>query len=149
MQAEHYMEGFTTRMMEAMTRKLGPAKFQGTVNPNVAEGWFKRIERILDAMGVTDGQKVTLATFVLRGVALKWREAIIRQLIAPLPGVIPPIPQQGYVEWEAKLVIDVGNLATLQGNAQLQNQWPSVFASNVEKADTLLQIISRPIPKFL
>ncbi|KAH7845571.1 hypothetical protein Vadar_003631 [Vaccinium darrowii] len=59
-------------------RKLGPAEFEGTVNSNVAEGWFKSIERILDAMGVTDGQKVTLATFVLRGNALNWWEAITR-----------------------------------------------------------------------
>lgn len=68
------------------------------MNSNVAEGWFKRIERILDAMGVTDGQKVTLATFVLRGVTLNWWEAINRQLTAPLPGVIRPMLQQ--VTWE-------------------------------------------------
>ncbi|KAG5566802.1 hypothetical protein RHGRI_002370 [Rhododendron griersonianum] len=44
-------------------------------------------------MGVTDEQKVTLATFTLKGQALIWWEAIQRLLSASLPDVQPPVPQ--------------------------------------------------------
>ncbi|XP_058208197.1 uncharacterized protein LOC131321211 [Rhododendron vialii] len=44
-------------------------------------------------MGVTDEQKVTLATFTLKGQALIWWEGSQRLLSAPLPGIQPPVPQ--------------------------------------------------------
>ncbi|XP_058183425.1 uncharacterized protein LOC131301259 [Rhododendron vialii] len=44
-------------------------------------------------MGVTDEQKVTLATFTFKGQALIWWEASQRLLSAPLPDVQPPVPQ--------------------------------------------------------
>ncbi|KAG5553305.1 hypothetical protein RHGRI_011239 [Rhododendron griersonianum] len=49
-------------------------------------------------MGVTDAQKVTLATFSLKGDARDWWESFERQWTAPLPGVIPAVPR--VVTWE-------------------------------------------------
>ncbi|KAG5549121.1 hypothetical protein RHGRI_014480 [Rhododendron griersonianum] len=49
-------------------------------------------------MGVTDAQKVTLATFNLKGTARTWWEALQRQLTAPLPGVTPVVRR--VVTWE-------------------------------------------------
>ncbi|KAG5524457.1 hypothetical protein RHGRI_031200 [Rhododendron griersonianum] len=42
-------------------------------------------------MGVTDAQKVTLATFSLKGMTQNWWEASEKQLIAALPGVTPMV----------------------------------------------------------
>ncbi|KAH7836858.1 hypothetical protein Vadar_006574 [Vaccinium darrowii] len=66
-------------------KKLFPAEFEGSINPVDAENWLKGVERVFVAMGVTDEQRVTLATFNLKGEALIWWEAIQRQLTAPLP----------------------------------------------------------------
>ncbi|KAH7865392.1 hypothetical protein Vadar_005987 [Vaccinium darrowii] len=74
-------------------KKLFTAEFEGTVDPADAENWLKSVERVLVAMGVTDEQKVTLATFSLRGEALVWWEAIQRLMTAPLPNVQPSVPQ--------------------------------------------------------
>ncbi|KAH7855338.1 hypothetical protein Vadar_023846 [Vaccinium darrowii] len=79
-------------------KKLFPAEFDGSINPVDAENWLKGVERVLVAMGVTDEQRVTLATFNLKGEALIWWEAIQRQLTAPLPGVHPLVPQ--VITWE-------------------------------------------------
>ncbi|XP_058185904.1 uncharacterized protein LOC131303129 [Rhododendron vialii] len=74
-------------------KKLYPTEFEGTFKPQEAEDWLKTVERVLTAMGVTDEQKVTLATFTLKGQALLWWEGSQRLLSAPLPGIQPPVPQ--------------------------------------------------------
>ncbi|KAH7854180.1 hypothetical protein Vadar_011106 [Vaccinium darrowii] len=79
-------------------KKLFTVEFEGTVLPSDVEEWLKAVERVLDAMGVTDAQRVTLATFSLKGEARNWWEALKRQLTAPLPGVVPAVPQ--VVTWE-------------------------------------------------
>ncbi|KAH7865082.1 hypothetical protein Vadar_001991 [Vaccinium darrowii] len=79
-------------------KKLFTVEFERTVSPGDAEEWLKAVERVLDAMEVTDTQRVTLATFSLKGEARNWWEALKRQLIAPLPGVKPAVPQ--VVTWE-------------------------------------------------
>ncbi|KAH7851763.1 hypothetical protein Vadar_016257 [Vaccinium darrowii] len=79
-------------------KKLFTVEFEGTVSPSDAEEWLKAVERVLDAMGVTDAQRVTSATFSLKGEARNWWEALKRQLTAPLPGVVPAVPQ--VVTWE-------------------------------------------------
>ncbi|KAH7839881.1 hypothetical protein Vadar_009924 [Vaccinium darrowii] len=84
--------GSGTGLLEKF-KKLFPTEFEGTINPEDAENWLKTVERVLMAMGVTDEQKVTLATFSLKGEALLWWEASQRLLSAPLPDVQPPVPQ--------------------------------------------------------
>ncbi|XP_058195949.1 uncharacterized protein LOC131312301 [Rhododendron vialii] len=79
-------------------KKLFTVEFEGAIDPSDAEEWLKSVERVLKAMGVTDAQKVTLATFSLKGSAWDWWESFERQWIAPLPGVIPAVPQ--VVTWE-------------------------------------------------
>ncbi|KAH7847302.1 hypothetical protein Vadar_024438 [Vaccinium darrowii] len=74
-------------------KKLFTAEFEGTVDPVDAENWLKSVDRVLVAMGVTDEQKVTLATFSLNGEALVWWEATQRLMTAPLLDVQPPVPQ--------------------------------------------------------
>ncbi|KAH7851345.1 hypothetical protein Vadar_010236 [Vaccinium darrowii] len=94
-------------------KKLFTVEFEGTLSPNDAEEWLKAVERVLDAMesyknsiSVPHNRRlqrywlfnVTLATFTLKGEARNWWEALKRQLIAPLPGVVPAVPQ--VVTWE-------------------------------------------------
>ncbi|XP_058189263.1 uncharacterized protein LOC131306852 [Rhododendron vialii] len=74
-------------------KKLYPTEFEGTFKPQEVEDWLKMVERVLTAMGVTNEQKVTLATFTLKGQALIWWEESQRLLSAPLPGIQPPMPQ--------------------------------------------------------
>ncbi|KAH7846338.1 hypothetical protein Vadar_012677 [Vaccinium darrowii] len=89
--------GSGTGLLEKF-KKLFTTEFEGSIHPVDAENWLKGVERVLVAMAVTDEQRVTLATFSLKGEALVWWEAIQRQLTAPLPGVQPPVPQ--VVTWE-------------------------------------------------
>ncbi|XP_058189189.1 uncharacterized protein LOC131306779 [Rhododendron vialii] len=74
-------------------KKLYPTEFKGTFKPQEVEDWLKTIERVLTTLGVTDEQKVTLATFTLKGQPLIWWVGSQRLLSAPLPGIQPPVPQ--------------------------------------------------------
>ncbi|KAF7150567.1 hypothetical protein RHSIM_Rhsim02G0129900 [Rhododendron simsii] len=89
--------GTGTGLLERF-RKLFTTEFGGSVSPGEAKEWLKAVVRVFDAMGVTDAQKVTLATFNLKGTARNWWEALQRQLTAPLPGVTPVV--QRVVTWE-------------------------------------------------
>ncbi|KAF7129703.1 hypothetical protein RHSIM_Rhsim10G0111100 [Rhododendron simsii] len=89
--------GTGTGLLERF-RKLFTTEFGGSVSPGEAKEWLKSVVRVFDAMGVTDTQKVTLATFNLKGTARNWWEALQRQLTAPLPGVTPVV--QRVVTWE-------------------------------------------------
>ena len=60
--------------------KLNPPKFVGTTNPLVAEEWLKKLGAIFEVMGVNDDQKLALATFMLRGEARNWWEAMRRMI---------------------------------------------------------------------
>ena len=59
-------------------RKLDPPTFKSTKDPIEADNWLKEIERLFRAMEVSDGQRVILAVFVLKGDALEWWESIER-----------------------------------------------------------------------
>ncbi|XP_058181177.1 uncharacterized protein LOC131299607 [Rhododendron vialii] len=89
--------GTDTGLLERF-KKLFTVEFEGAIDPSDAEEWLKSVEWVLNAMGVIDAQKVTLATFSLKGNARDWWESLERQLTAPLPGVIPAVPQ--VVTWE-------------------------------------------------
>ena len=72
------MEQQITRPVRSTTiheqfMKLNPPKFVGTTtDPLVAEEWLKKSGAIFEVMGVTDEQKLSLATFMLRGEARNW-----------------------------------------------------------------------------
>ncbi|KAF7141415.1 hypothetical protein RHSIM_Rhsim06G0134400 [Rhododendron simsii] len=89
--------GTGTGLLERF-KKLFTVEFEGAIDPSDAEEWLKAVERVLNAMGVTDAQKVTLATFSLKGEARDWWESFERQWTAPLPGVIPAVPR--VVTWD-------------------------------------------------
>ncbi|KAG5552267.1 hypothetical protein RHGRI_010372 [Rhododendron griersonianum] len=79
-------------------KKLFTVEFEGAIDPSDAKEWLKSVERVLNAVGVTNAQKVTLTTFSLKGNARDWWESLERQLTAPLLGVIPTVPR--VVMWE-------------------------------------------------
>ena len=58
--------------------KFDPPTFKGTKDPIEADNWLKEIERLFRAMEVSDGQRVILAVFVLKGNALEWWESTER-----------------------------------------------------------------------
>ncbi|KAF7154655.1 hypothetical protein RHSIM_Rhsim01G0169900 [Rhododendron simsii] len=74
-------------------KKLYPPEFKCAFKPQEAKDWLKTVERVLTAMGVIDEQKMTLATFTLKGQALIWWEASQRLLFTPLPDVKPSVAQ--------------------------------------------------------
>ena len=54
-------------------KKLNPPMFSGDSNPQVAESWYKQIERLLGSMKVqTDQDKIALATIQFEGEANHW-----------------------------------------------------------------------------
>ncbi|XP_057506510.1 uncharacterized protein LOC130789696 [Actinidia eriantha] len=58
--------------------KLNPPEFTGAIDPLVAEEWLKKLGTIFEVMEVTNEQKLTLATFMLRGEARNWWESMRR-----------------------------------------------------------------------
>ena len=47
--------------------------FRGGGDPMVADHWFRKVERILEAMGITfDAMRIRLATFKLEGESQIW-----------------------------------------------------------------------------
>ena len=53
-------------------RKLGPPSFLGNPDPTEAESWIMQMEKIFDVIGCTEVQKVSFASFMLKGVAKHW-----------------------------------------------------------------------------
>ncbi|XP_057443794.1 uncharacterized protein LOC130735943 [Lotus japonicus] len=47
--------------------RQNPPKFEGEVEPEKADLWIQELEKIFEALHTTDGEKVNLATFMLKG----------------------------------------------------------------------------------
>ncbi|XP_027351165.1 uncharacterized protein LOC113862275 [Abrus precatorius] len=86
------------RGLFAFTRH-DPPKFEGEFNPKGAQWWVTDVEKIFNAMGCREENKVAYATYLLCGEAEDfWRFA--RQTL----------PQEdGYIQWEAFNTIFLGN----------------------------------------
>ncbi|GFY96196.1 hypothetical protein Acr_11g0005020 [Actinidia rufa] len=72
-----YMEFQMARPVRSTTlheqfMKLNLPEFVGAIDLLVAEEWLKKLDAIFEVMEVTDEQKLTLATFMLRGDARNW-----------------------------------------------------------------------------
>ncbi|XP_057443285.1 uncharacterized protein LOC130735225 [Lotus japonicus] len=50
----------------------GPPKFQGDVEPEKADLWIQEMEKIFEALHTPEGEKVNLATLMLKGDAEYW-----------------------------------------------------------------------------
>ena len=53
-------------------RKMGPPSFLGNPDPTEAETWIMQMEKIFDVVGCTEVQKVSFASFMLKGEAEHW-----------------------------------------------------------------------------
>ena len=53
-------------------RKLGPPSFLGNPDPTEAESWIMQMEKIFDVIGCIEVQKVSFASFMLKGEAEHW-----------------------------------------------------------------------------
>ena len=62
------IEGYTIQQF----RKLGPPSFLGNLDPTKAESWIMQMEKIFDVIGCTELQKVSFASFMLKGEAEHW-----------------------------------------------------------------------------
>jgi hypothetical protein len=56
-------------------QKLRPPTFLGTSNPLEAEDWIIAMEKAFDAMGCTDNERVSFATYMLQSSAFEWWDA--------------------------------------------------------------------------
>ena len=68
--------------------KLNLPKFVGATDPLVAEEWLKKLDAIFEVMEVIKEHKLSLATFMLKGEACNWWEAMRRMMNAQL-GRVP------------------------------------------------------------
>ena len=58
--------------------KLNPPEFAGATDPLVAEKSLEKLDAIFEVMELTDEQKLTLHTFMLKGEARNWWESMRR-----------------------------------------------------------------------
>ncbi|XP_057506535.1 uncharacterized protein LOC130789736 [Actinidia eriantha] len=96
-----YMEFHMPRPVRGTTLheqfiKLNPTEFMGATDPLVDEEWLKKLDAIFEVMEVTDEQKLTLTTFMLRGEARNWWESMRRMQNVQPEGV--PISWQRFVK---------------------------------------------------
>ncbi|XP_027337238.1 uncharacterized protein LOC113850923 [Abrus precatorius] len=76
-----------------------PPKFEGGFNPKGAQRWVADVEKIFNAMGCREENKIAYATYLLCGEAKDWWRFASQTL-----------PQEdGYVQWEAFKTIFLGN----------------------------------------
>ncbi|KAF1893996.1 hypothetical protein Lal_00003911 [Lupinus albus] len=61
-------------------RKQNPSHFQGGFAPDATNEWIQDLERIFRAMGCSDVQKVTYASYMLMKEAENWWEFTRRQM---------------------------------------------------------------------
>ena len=50
----------------------------GAIDPLVAKEWLKKLDAIFEVMEVIEEQKLSLATFMLKGDARNWWESMRR-----------------------------------------------------------------------
>ncbi|GMN30700.1 hypothetical protein TIFTF001_046444 [Ficus carica] len=55
-------------------KRMKPKKFNGSIDPLVAQGWLKSIELVLNFMDLTDNEKVKCASYYLMDDARIWWE---------------------------------------------------------------------------
>ena len=60
---------------------LRPPEFYGSIDVSAAENWMLSIEKHLQTMGYNNIQKVQLATFLLRGDAVRWWETVRQRYV--------------------------------------------------------------------
>ena len=65
-------------------KELGTPEFHEKPDPLKVEAWLKQITKIFDVLRCTDDQKVPFATFMLRGEADHWWEAVKRTHVSAL-----------------------------------------------------------------
>lgn len=53
-----------------------PSEFRGTVDPLVADEWFRLVERMMALFPMTDQERIQYASFLFRGDAHIWWELI-------------------------------------------------------------------------
>ncbi|XP_057481971.1 uncharacterized protein LOC130768882 [Actinidia eriantha] len=58
--------------------KLNPPEFIGATDPIVANKWLKKLDTIFEVMEMTEEQKLSLATFMLKGESRNWWEVMRR-----------------------------------------------------------------------
>ncbi|GKV36288.1 hypothetical protein SLEP1_g44436 [Rubroshorea leprosula] len=67
-----YREGNEQLTLVKQFQNMNPPSFKGVPDPDVAESWVKKIEKMFKLLKCTDGQKVELAVFTLEGEADDW-----------------------------------------------------------------------------
>ncbi|XP_071933809.1 uncharacterized protein [Coffea arabica] len=70
----HHQGGLADTEDRALERflKFGPPKFYGGPEPEIAEGWWKRISDIFAALNYAEERQVTFAAFQFEGAARSW-----------------------------------------------------------------------------
>ncbi|CAL2267430.1 unnamed protein product [Prunus armeniaca] len=56
-------------------KELGAKEFMDSTDPAEAESWISDVERIFEVLECPDGDRVHLATFLLKGNAYHWWKA--------------------------------------------------------------------------
>ena len=60
-------------------KKLTPPSFEGATDPLEAEKWLAEMGKAFTALGSTDAEKLTYATYMLQGGAYDWWLMVKRQ----------------------------------------------------------------------
>ena len=91
--------GFEGMSLLDRFRRLHSTEFGGSSDPVEADAWLHGIERVFEVIEITNLQKVSLASFNLKGEALAWWENYRRQLTTPADGEAPRV-----VSWNMLLI---------------------------------------------
>ncbi|MQL75659.1 hypothetical protein Taro_008035 [Colocasia esculenta] len=59
-------------------KRMSPPSFKGESDPLLAESWMREIEKIFRAIRCAEGDKVTLATYMLHERADVWWSSLLR-----------------------------------------------------------------------
>ncbi|CAL8169358.1 unnamed protein product [Prunus armeniaca] len=66
-----------------LVKELGAKEFHGSVDPAEADAWLTDVERVFEVLQCPDGDRVHLATLLLKGNAYHWWKTVRRGYANP------------------------------------------------------------------
>ena len=132
-------------------KELGPPEFHGKPDPLKAEAWLKQITKIFDVLRCADDQKVPFATFMLRGEADHWWEAVKRTHVAALEMTWTEFEElfnEKYFPESIRHMKEVEFIKLTQGNMTV-SQYEAKFAELSRFASHLVDDEARMTRMFL
>ncbi|CAL2247800.1 unnamed protein product [Prunus armeniaca] len=99
-------------------KELEAKEFMGSTDPAEAECWISDVERIFEVLECPDGDRVCLATFLLKGNAYHWWKAVKSDYENPVAITWEEFHMVQTLWWEIQEVVTANTYPNMRALAQ-------------------------------